>query len=208
MTPEHKALAEAVAAQLQLNPAPGYDDLWTPVFVMPDGGKLLFSDGRAHGQLHISTSLPNTLHDHRSYYRAGEAPKTSINVSDTKPADRIAADIRRRFLPEHAREVAECQANKARHDENNAKRILALTKVAAPLGEHVRCDERTGEPRPLARLSLRGFTSAACAPADFPRRRECPSLLNGGNLRSPRPCICRFRKGSTEPSSLGGPFQW
>jgi len=49
MTPEHKALAAAVAAQLQLNPAPGYDDLWTPVFVMPDGGRLQFSDGRAHG---------------------------------------------------------------------------------------------------------------------------------------------------------------
>ena len=27
---------------------------------------------------------------------------------------------------------------------------MALTKVAAPLGEHVRCDERTGEPQPLS----------------------------------------------------------
>jgi hypothetical protein len=35
-------------------------------------------------------------------------------------------------------------------DEDNARRVLALTKVAAPLGEHVRCDERTGEPRPLS----------------------------------------------------------
>ena len=73
-----------------------------------------------------------------------------MNVSASKPADRIAADIRRRLLPEHEREAAACAANKTRHDDLNAQRVLALTKVAAPFGEHVRCDERSGEPRPLS----------------------------------------------------------
>lgn len=154
MTPEHKTLADAVAAQLNLKLAFNYADTWARVFSLPislpNGGRLCFSDGRGPGQLHISASLPDGLREHRSYYRDGEAPKTSINVSDTKSADRIAADIRRRLLPEHEREVADCQANKVRHDENNAKRILALTKVAAPLGEHVSCDEKTGEPRQLS----------------------------------------------------------
>jgi hypothetical protein len=71
-------------------------------------------------------------------------------VADTKDAKRIAADVRRRLLPEHDREVAECRASKARHDESNAQRVSALTKVAAPLGERVQCDEQTGEPRPLS----------------------------------------------------------
>ena len=150
MTPEHKILADAVAAQLNLKVASNSADTWARVFSLPNGGRLHFSGGRGPGQLHISASLPDGLREHRSYYRDGEAPKTSINVSDTKSADRIAADIRRRLLPEHDREVADCQANKARHDENNTKRILALTKVAAPLGEHVSCDERTGEPRQLS----------------------------------------------------------
>jgi hypothetical protein len=35
------------------------------------------------------------LRDHRPYYRAGEAPKTSINLSEAKDAKQIAADIRR-----------------------------------------------------------------------------------------------------------------
>lgn len=150
MTPEHKTLADAVAAQLQIQTDPRYEDNWACIFTLPDGGRLSFSSGRQSGSIHISASQPDILREHRSYYRAGEAPKTSINVSLTKPADRIAADIRRRLLPEHDREVADSAANKTRHDENNSKRILALTKVAAPLGEHVRCDERTGEPRPLS----------------------------------------------------------
>jgi len=53
-------------------------------------------------------------------------------------------------LPEYEREAVACKANKARHDDNNAQRILALTKVAAPFGEHVHCDERSGEPRPVS----------------------------------------------------------
>jgi hypothetical protein len=150
MTPEHKSLADAVAAKLNLKVALDYTDNWARIFSLPNGGRLRFSDGRGPAQLHISASLPDGLREHRSYYRDGEAPKTSINVSDTKSADRMAADIRRRLLPEHEREVADCQANKTRHDENNAKRILALTKVAAPLGERVSCDERTGEPRQLS----------------------------------------------------------
>jgi len=95
-------------------------------------------------QLHISASVADHLREHRPYYRDGEAPKTSINVSDTKPAERIAADIRRRLLPEHEREQAESAARKAAHDEHNARRVLALTKVAAPFGEHVRVTRRRG----------------------------------------------------------------
>lgn len=94
--------------------------------------------------------MADHLREHRPYYREGEAAKTSINVSDTKPAERIAADIRRRLLPEHDREQSECAARKAAYDESNAQRVLALTQVAAPFGEHVRCDERSGEPRPLS----------------------------------------------------------
>lgn len=150
MTPEQKALAVAVAAQLNLQPTPGFDDHWGPVFSLPDGGRLYFSCGRQRGQLHISASVANSLREHRPYYRENEAPKTSINVSESKDAQRIAADVRRRLLPEYEREAAACAANKTRSDDNNAKRVAALTKVAAPFGERVQCDERTGEPRPLA----------------------------------------------------------
>ena len=57
---------------------------------------------------------------------------------------------RRRLLPEYERDASACKANKSRHDDDNAKRILALTKVAAPFGECVHCDERSGEPRPFS----------------------------------------------------------
>src|ERR1035437_7463545 len=149
MTPEQKELAVAVAAELNLQPAPGFDDHWGPVFSLPDGGRLYFSSGRQRGQLHIAASVANDLREHRAYYREGEAPKTSMNVSESKDAQRIAADVQRRLLPEYKRDATACAANKARHDDNNAKRVAALTKVAAPFGERVECDERTGEPRPL-----------------------------------------------------------
>jgi hypothetical protein len=150
MTPEQQTLADAVAAQLDLPPAPNFESHWARVSTLPDGGRLYFGAGRQHGHLHISTSVPDHLRDHRPYYRDGEAPKTSINVSEAKGAERIAADVRRRLFPEHERETAACAAQKARHDEHNARRILALTKVAAPFGEHIQCDERSGEPRPLS----------------------------------------------------------
>ena len=150
MTPEQKALAVAVAAQLNLQPTPGFDDHWARVFNLPDGGTLYFSSGRQRGQLHISASVANGLRDHRPYYRGDEAPKTSVNVSESKAAQQIAADVRRRLLPEYEREAAACTASKAKHDDYNAKRVAALTKVAAPFGERVECDERTGEPRPLS----------------------------------------------------------
>ena len=150
MTPEQKALAVAVAAELKLTPAPGTEDHWGPVFTLPDGGRLYFSSGRQRGQLRISASVANALREHRAYYREGEAPKTSINVSEAKDAKRIAADVRRRLLPEYERDASACKANKARHDDYNAQRLLALTKVAAPFGEHIQCDERSGEPRPLS----------------------------------------------------------
>jgi hypothetical protein len=150
MTPEQRALADAVAAQLDLKPTPGYEDHRARTFSLPDGGKLHFSAGRQHGHLHISTSVAGDLREHRPYYREGQAPKTSINVSESKSAERIVADIRRRLFPEHERLRVDYAANKARSDESNAKRMLALTKVAAPLKERVRCDERTGEPRPLS----------------------------------------------------------
>ena len=150
MTPEQRAQADAVAAELNLAPAPGFDDHWARVFTLPDGGRLFFSSGRQRGQLHISASVAESLREHRPYYREGEAPKTSMNVSESKDAQRIAAEVRRRLLPEYEREAAACAANKARHDDNNAKRVAALTKVAAPFGERVQCDERSGEPRPLS----------------------------------------------------------
>jgi hypothetical protein len=150
MTPEQKALAVAVAAELNLQPTPGFDDHWARVFTLPDGGRLYFSAGRQRGQLNISASVANHLREHRPYYREGEAPKTSINVSESKDAKRIAADVRRRLLPEYEREAAACTANKERHDDNNAKRVAALAKVAAPFGEQVQCDERSDEPRPLS----------------------------------------------------------
>jgi hypothetical protein len=163
MTPEQVKLTEAVAAELQVKPAPGFEGHWSRVFTLPDGGRLYFSAGRKPGNLQVSASVADKLRDHRPHYRAGDAPKTSINVSDTKPADRIAADIRRRLLPEHERDVAACTASKARHDENNSKRILALTKVAAPLGAHVNCDDRTGDARPLS-IDREGKFSLTASP--------------------------------------------
>jgi hypothetical protein len=150
MTPELRALADTVAAELNLPPAPGFDGHWARVFALTDGGRLYVQAGRQRGQLNISTSVANDLREHRPYYREGEAPKTSINVSESKDAQRIAADVRRRLLPEYKCEAAACAANKARHDDHNAKRVAALTKVAEPFGERVQCDERTGEPRPLS----------------------------------------------------------
>ena len=150
MSPNQIKLADAVATQLGLQPAPGCDGHWARVFALPDGGRLYFSAGRQRGQLNISASVADKVREHRPYYRGGEAPKTSINASDTKPAERIAADIRRRLLPEYERDASACTANKARHDDHNAQRILALTKVAAPFGERVQCDERSGDPRPLS----------------------------------------------------------
>jgi hypothetical protein len=150
MTPEQITLADAVAAQLGLPPAPGSDGHWARVFALPDGGSLCIHAGRQRGQLNISTSVANDLREHRAYYREGEAPKTSINVSEVKGAERIAADIRRRLLPEYEREAAACKASKARHDDANAKRIQALSQVAAPFGERVHCDERSGEPHPVS----------------------------------------------------------
>jgi hypothetical protein len=150
MTPEQQTLADAVAAELNLAPASGFDGHWARVFNLPDDGKLYFSSGRQRGQLHISASVANGLREHRPYYREGEAPKTGINVSESKDARRIAADVRRRLLPEYEREAAACAANKAKHDDHNAKSVAALTKVAAAFGERVQCDERTGEPRSLS----------------------------------------------------------
>lgn len=149
MTPEQIKLADAVAALLKLPPAPGCDGHWARIYSLPDGGRLCVSSGRSRGHLHISTSLADNLREHRPYYRDGEAPKTSINVSDSKPAARIAVEICRRLVPEHEREESESAARKAKHDEHNAQRVLALTKVAVPFGERIRCDERSGEPCPL-----------------------------------------------------------
>ena len=150
MSPDQIKLADAVGALLNLQPAPGFDDHWSRVFALPDGGRLYLQAGRQRGQLSISTSVIDCLREHRPYYREGEAPKTSINVSEAKDAKRIAADVQRRLLPEYERDASACAANKARHDDYNAQRLLALTKVAAPFGERVQCDERSGEPRPLS----------------------------------------------------------
>ena len=150
MTPEQLTQADAVAAELNLPPAPGFDGHWARVFALADGGRLFVQAGRQRGQLHISASVANSLHEHRPYYREGEAPKTSINAAGTKSAERIAADVRRRLLPEYEREAAACAVNKARSDDTNAKRVEAMNKVAAPFGERVQCDERSGEPRPLS----------------------------------------------------------
>jgi hypothetical protein len=92
MTPEQQTLADAVAAELNLSPAQGFDGHWARVFDLSDGGRLFFQAARERGQLHISASVANNLRDHRPYYREGEAPKTSINVSESKAAQRIAAD--------------------------------------------------------------------------------------------------------------------
>ncbi len=150
MTPEQSAMADAVAAELQIAAVPGFDQHWARVLALPDGGRLYISPARQHGQLNISASVADRFREHRPYYREGEAPKTSINAAISKGATRIAADIRRRLLPEHDREAAACATNKDRHDDLNTKRVMALTQVAAPFGERVVCDERTGEPRPLS----------------------------------------------------------
>jgi len=150
MTPEQRALADAVAVELKFAAAAGFEDHWARVFGLPDGGRLFFQAARDRGQLHISASVAEALREHRPYYRDGEAPKTSINVATSKDAKRIAGDVRRRLLPEYEREAAACASRKAQWDESNAKRVAALAQVAAPFGERVRCDERSGEPRSLS----------------------------------------------------------
>ena len=182
MTPEQIKLSDAVAAGLQLKPAPGFDGHWSRVFTLPDGGRLYFSAGRKPGTLQVYASVADNLRDHCPHYRLGDAPKTSINVSDTKQADRIAADIRRRLLPEHERDVAACTASKARHEESNSKRILALTKVAAPLGARVSCDDRTGDARPLS-IDREGKFSVTATPyCDAVKIEIETSPDNGGKI--------------------------
>ena len=57
MTPEQQALADAVAAELNLAPTQGFDGHWARVFDLPDGGRLFFQAARDRGQLHISASV-------------------------------------------------------------------------------------------------------------------------------------------------------
>ncbi len=42
MTPEQRALADAVAAELKLAAAPGFEQHWARVFDLPDGGRLFY----------------------------------------------------------------------------------------------------------------------------------------------------------------------
>lgn len=44
-------------------------------------------------------------------------------------------------------------------------------------------------------IVVAGWTTSR---ADSPRKCGCPFPRNGGNPESPNPCICRFRKSSTE----------
>jgi hypothetical protein len=89
MTPEQQALADAVAKELNLVPAQGFDGHWAQVFDLSGGGRLFFQAAQQRGQLHLSASVAGPLRDHRAYYRDGEAPKTSINVSESKDARRM-----------------------------------------------------------------------------------------------------------------------
>ena len=53
MTPEQKALAVAVAAELNLQPTPGYDDHWGPVFAAGWREALLLLGSAAWAVTHI-----------------------------------------------------------------------------------------------------------------------------------------------------------
>jgi hypothetical protein len=50
MTPEQRALADAVAAELKFGAAAGFEDHWARVFDLPDGGRLFFQAARDRGQ--------------------------------------------------------------------------------------------------------------------------------------------------------------
>ena len=49
-SPEQSTLADAVAAELNLTTAPGFDHQWTRVFALPDGGSLYISAARHKGE--------------------------------------------------------------------------------------------------------------------------------------------------------------
>jgi len=124
--------------------------------------------------------VADSLREHRPYYRDGQAPKTSINVSEAKSVQRIAVDVRRRLLPEYEREAAACAANKVQWDDTNAKRVLALTKLAAPFRERVQCDERSGERRPLS-IDREGKFSLTAKPCCDALKLE---IARGGRIYS------------------------
>jgi hypothetical protein len=78
--------------------------------------------------------LAHELSQHRPYHRDGETPKTGINVSATKTLGEIAADIKRRLLPELARLLADCRAAKQSSDDYEARRAANLRLVADACG--------------------------------------------------------------------------
>ena len=142
--PENRIKAAAVGAAFG-TPDPKFDDSWQVACLLPDGSSLHFYE-RQHGRLEISASVPAALRDHRPYYRNGEAPKTSISVSADKSVAQIVADVQRRLLPEHVRDLTECQCAKQRSDDYEACCRANLQGVATALGGvPVATDAHTGK---------------------------------------------------------------
>lgn len=107
---------------------------WQVLFRMPDRGAMTICDSKQRGKLVVDMWPAHELVEHRrTYYGKDETrPKTEIRVAETKPADTIAADIRRRLLPEYERLVKDCQERKEHADSyarNQARMLKAIAQV-------------------------------------------------------------------------------
>ncbi len=137
-----KRLAELLALPLLSDADPNETSC---ALRLPNGRLLVIS--RQKDKFHIGCFLNGELSKYRPYYKDGEAPPVlHINVAASKTAEQIAADIRRRLLPEYERALAACLQDKRETEELHARKLLALLKVAVPLGLTVQCDEHKGAP--------------------------------------------------------------
>jgi hypothetical protein len=137
MTPEHQALIQQVAAGLGFV-ARADERSWHPTFTMPDGGSFHGLDSRQRGKLTFSCWVAHDLSPHKPYFQNGDAPTTEINCSDTKSAERIIEDVRRRLLPEYERLLADCRKGKAAHDEYCADQQSVAGQLAGIFGIEVK----------------------------------------------------------------------
>ena len=83
-------------------------------------------------RLNISGSYPMTPRSAGAVAYGDKNP--SISVSATKPIDKIAKDIKTRFIPEFSKIYAACVAAKAERDAYESKQNQLMTKFADLIG--------------------------------------------------------------------------
>lgn len=128
--PEIAELAADVARCL----GPGWtsepDDDCHGVHIVSRPLRLYISNGQAAGQVHVSGRLPDT---HLRVDRGG------INVSKSRGAKRIAAEVQRRLLPRYQAALDRVLDHQAGQAHDRGARLVTLGKIAAMFrGSHVR----------------------------------------------------------------------